>query len=108
MGFRALCPPWLAACTCNERTAADRARCRLSRRARAEKLGEPRIVLVPGFGVLVHRQAVAAVEPMARCLADVTTRIGPDEPIRALPDGDVDMLVNWDAEKYRQSLARTG
>jgi rhamnose utilization protein RhaD (predicted bifunctional aldolase and dehydrogenase) len=75
---------------------------------RTQGEGEPRVVLVPGKGVLVHHQAVAAVEPMARCLADVTRRIGADEPVRALTDRDVDALVNWDAEKYRQSLARTG
>jgi rhamnose utilization protein RhaD (predicted bifunctional aldolase and dehydrogenase) len=78
-----------------------------SKRALVEGLGEPQIVLVPGKGVLVHRQAVPAVEPMARCLADVTARIGRDEPVSALSDVDVDALVNWDAEKYRQSLART-
>jgi rhamnose utilization protein RhaD (predicted bifunctional aldolase and dehydrogenase) len=77
------------------------------KRAKAEGL-EPRIVLVPGKGVLVHRQSVAAVEPMARCLADVTARIDHDEPVHALSERDVDALVNWDAEKYRQSLARTG
>jgi rhamnose utilization protein RhaD (predicted bifunctional aldolase and dehydrogenase) len=75
-------------------------------RARKEGLGEPRIVLVPGKGVLVHRQAVAAVEPMGRCLADVTARIGPDEPVRPLSERDVAALVNWDAEIYRQALAR--
>ena len=77
-------------------------------RARIAGLGDPRIALIPDKGVLVHRRAVAAVEPMARCLADVTARIGRDEPVRALPDRDVDALVNWDAEKYRQSLARAG
>jgi rhamnose utilization protein RhaD (predicted bifunctional aldolase and dehydrogenase) len=75
-------------------------------RARREGLGEPSIVLVPDKGVLVHHQAVAAVEPMGRCLADVTARIGADEPVRPLSDRDVDALVNWDAEKYRQALAR--
>jgi rhamnose utilization protein RhaD (predicted bifunctional aldolase and dehydrogenase) len=77
-------------------------------RAKAEEFGEPQIILVPGKGVLVHRQSVAAVEPMARCLADVTARIDPDEPVRALAKHEVDALVNWDAEKYRHSLSHTG
>jgi rhamnose utilization protein RhaD (predicted bifunctional aldolase and dehydrogenase) len=77
-------------------------------RARGVGLGEPRILLVPGAGVLVHRASLPAVQPMARCLADVTSRIAQDEPVSALSDADVDALINWDAEKYRQSLARAG
>lgn len=77
------------------------------RRAKAEGFGEPQIILIPAKGVLVHRRSVAAVGPMARCLADVTARIDLDEPVRALAKQDVDALANWDAEKYRHSLAHT-
>jgi rhamnose utilization protein RhaD (predicted bifunctional aldolase and dehydrogenase) len=76
-------------------------------RAQAGRFGDPPIILVPGRGIIVHRRSVAAVEPMARCLADVTARIDPDEPVRALAKPDVDVLVNWDAEKYRHCLAHT-
>jgi rhamnose utilization protein RhaD (predicted bifunctional aldolase and dehydrogenase) len=75
------------------------------KRAQAERFGEPQIILLPGKGTLVHRRSVAAVEPMTRCLADVTARIAPDEPVRALAKHDVDVLLDWDAEKYRQSSA---
>ena len=41
---------------------------------------------------------------MGRCLADVMRRVEEEDPLVALTDADVDRLVNWDAEKYRQTL----
>lgn len=61
------------------------------------------LVAVPGQGVLVRADARPAVEAMGRCLADVMRRVDPDEPLLALTHQDIDRLVNWDAEKYRQS-----
>ena len=63
------------------------------------------LVAVPGKGVLVRTDARPAVEAMGRCLADVMRRVGPDDPLVALTDEDIDRLVNWDAEKYRQQVA---
>jgi rhamnose utilization protein RhaD (predicted bifunctional aldolase and dehydrogenase) len=62
------------------------------------------LVAVPGKGVLVRTDARPAVEAMGRCLADVMRRVGPDDPLVALTGEDIDRLVNWDAEKYRQGL----
>jgi rhamnose utilization protein RhaD (predicted bifunctional aldolase and dehydrogenase) len=62
------------------------------------------LVAVPGTGVIIRRDARSAVEAMGRCLADVMRRVGPDDPLVALTDEDVDRLVNWDAEKYRQTM----
>ena len=62
------------------------------------------IVALPGAGVLVRHDAKPAAEAMARCLADVMRRTPPDAPLVALTDHDVDRLVNWDAEKYRQTM----
>jgi hypothetical protein len=41
---------------------------------------------------------------MGRCLADVMRRVEEQDPLTALTDEDIDRLVNWDAEKYRQTL----
>jgi hypothetical protein len=41
---------------------------------------------------------------MARCLADVTRRLKPEDPVRTLTLEEELALVNWDAEKYRQAL----
>ena len=59
------------------------------------------LVAVPGKGVLVREDAKPAVEAMGRCLADVMRRVEVDDPLQALTAGDVDRLVNWDAEVYR-------
>jgi rhamnose utilization protein RhaD (predicted bifunctional aldolase and dehydrogenase) len=62
------------------------------------------LVAIVGKGVLIRSDAKPAVEPMGRCLADVMRRVGEDSTLIALNDRDIDSLVNWDAEKYRQDL----
>lgn len=65
---------------------------------------EPKLIVVPGQGVLLPRDATPAIHAMARCLADVAVRLASDDPVRILTRDDELALVNWDAEKYRQSL----
>jgi len=66
------------------------------------------LVVVPGAGVLLHEAATPGAHALIRCLADVTCRLRSDDPIAALSPDDEAQLLNWDAEKYRQSLdART-
>jgi rhamnose utilization protein RhaD (predicted bifunctional aldolase and dehydrogenase) len=62
-------------------------------------------VAIPGKGVLIRNDAKPAVEPMVRCLADVMRRIEPGTPLVSLTDENIAMLLNWDAEKYRQGLS---
>ena len=62
------------------------------------------LVALPGKGVLLHREAKPAVEPMGRCLADIMRRVAPDDVLSALDGPDIGHLLNWDAEKYRQTL----
>ncbi|MGE0239422.1 MAG: class II aldolase/adducin family protein [Parvibaculaceae bacterium] len=75
-----------------------------ARRIGLEGRPEPKLVLVPEEGVLLPRDATPAIHAMARCLADVAVRLAPRDPIRTLGRDDELALVNWDAEKYRQSL----
>jgi rhamnose utilization protein RhaD (predicted bifunctional aldolase and dehydrogenase) len=65
---------------------------------------EPKLIAVPGEGVLLPRDATPAIHAMARCLADVAVRLAANDPVRPLTREDELALVNWDAEKYRQSL----
>jgi rhamnose utilization protein RhaD (predicted bifunctional aldolase and dehydrogenase) len=65
---------------------------------------EPRLVVVPGKGVLLPNDATPAMHAMARCLADVAARLCADDPVHVLTLEDELALVNWDAEKYRQAL----
>jgi rhamnose utilization protein RhaD (predicted bifunctional aldolase and dehydrogenase) len=61
-------------------------------------------IAIPGMGVLIHKSAKAAVEPMVRCMADVFRRVEPAANLSALTENDIGQLLNWDAEKYRQTL----
>ncbi len=61
-------------------------------------------VALPGLGVLVHRSAKPSVEPMLRCAGDVFRRVPADAPLKALTASEIDQLLNWDAEKYRQTI----
>jgi rhamnose utilization protein RhaD (predicted bifunctional aldolase and dehydrogenase) len=61
-------------------------------------------VAIPRKGVLVRKDAKPSIEPMLRCLGDVFSRIAPDAKLKALTDNEIDQLLNWDAEKYRQTL----
>jgi rhamnose utilization protein RhaD (predicted bifunctional aldolase and dehydrogenase) len=62
------------------------------------------LVALPGVGVVIRDDAMPAIEPMGRCLADVMRRVTEQDPLVALTASDIDRLVNWDAEKYRQTL----
>ena len=64
------------------------------------------LLLLPGAGVLLPRDATPSVRALARCLADVTARLGSGDPLRYLQPADELALLNWDAEKYRQAMAK--
>jgi rhamnose utilization protein RhaD (predicted bifunctional aldolase and dehydrogenase) len=66
----------------------------------------PTSIVFPGAGVLMRSDATSGSDAMARCLADVAARIPADARLRALTPGEHRQLTNWDAEKYRQDLAR--
>ncbi len=66
---------------------------------------KPPAVLVPDVGIQIRVNATAAQRAMMRCLSDVLRRFPKDwtaEPIGSDAEAD---LLNWDAEKYRQSLS---
>ena len=64
------------------------------------------LVALPGLGVVIHKTAKAAVEPMGRCLADVMRRVGLNQEVVGLNTEDIGRLTNWDAEKYRQDRCK--
>jgi rhamnose utilization protein RhaD (predicted bifunctional aldolase and dehydrogenase) len=65
------------------------------------------LLLVPEAGVLLRGGASGGAVALARCLADVTTRLDPEEDITVLGAADEAELAGWDAEKYRRTLDRT-
>ena len=66
----------------------------------------PMMILFPKLGVLMRRDATAGADAMARCLADVTRRVAAGARLNYLSAAENHELLNWDAEKYRQSLAK--
>lgn len=73
----------------------------------SRRLGQqPPMIIFPGQGVLMRDGASAGAEAMARCLADVCTRVPEGSAVRYLTDKEHLQLTDWDAEKYRQSLNR--
>ena len=72
----------------------------------ASQAAPPKLVLAPGEGAFVLRSSAEAVDAMVRCLADVTARLTTGDPVAPLTAEDEDALLNWDAEHYRQALAR--
>lgn len=69
-------------------------------------MSAPVSILVPGKGVLMRGDANPGAHAMARCLADVTARVPEGAPVYYLNDAENDELLNWDAERYRQTLNR--
>ena len=66
----------------------------------------PVTILFPGEGILMRNDATPGADAMARCLADVLARVSEDAPVRVLTPEEHLQLTDWDAEKYRQDLAR--
>ena len=67
--------------------------------------GNAPAIAFPSLGVLVHRSAKPAVEPMLACLSEVFLRADLNEKLRPLTRKDIAALLDWDAEKYRQTLS---
>jgi rhamnose utilization protein RhaD (predicted bifunctional aldolase and dehydrogenase) len=64
------------------------------------------MLVVPETGVLIHETALRGADELARALADVTGRIDPEAPINVLTGEQEQELIAWDAELYRQKIAR--
>ena len=80
--------------TCDEATA---------RRA-ASGLTPPALVLLPGAGALMPVDAAPSALALARCLGDVLVRLPEGAAVQTLTFQQNADLLNWDAEKYRQTL----
>jgi rhamnose utilization protein RhaD (predicted bifunctional aldolase and dehydrogenase) len=64
----------------------------------------PKMLLVPGKGVLLSDDLTQGGEVMARCLSEVVTRIPAGEKIAYLSEAEEYELTHWEAEQYRQAL----
>jgi len=76
-------------------------------RWKAAGLPAPRWAIVRGAGIALADDIARGGDEMARCLADVAARLPADAALAFLADEDIAALTDWDAEKYRQRMART-
>ena len=65
-----------------------------------------RLYLVPGSGALLAVDATESADELALCLALTLERVAEAAPLHHLSAAEEAELLDWDAEKYRQSLAR--
>ncbi|WP_315779915.1 MULTISPECIES: class II aldolase/adducin family protein [unclassified Bradyrhizobium] len=73
-------------------------------RAGAAGLAAPVAALAPGLGAIIRNDASPGAEAMLSCLALVTSRLPLSAEISYLSSQHEQMLLNWDAERYRQQL----
>jgi rhamnose utilization protein RhaD (predicted bifunctional aldolase and dehydrogenase) len=64
------------------------------------------LVLVEGAGAVLAQDASASARAMAGCLADVLSLLPNGVRVPPLSEADEDALLDWDAERYRQKIAR--
>ena len=64
------------------------------------------VIIVRDFGVVISRDFSDNAESMLYCLASVLLRIQKGEELRYLTQEEELELMDWDAEKYRQSIQR--
>lgn len=73
---------------------------------RARDLSIPKMLLAPGLGVLLWNELTAGGRVMARCLAEVVSRIPDGASVTYLSADEEYELTHWEAEQYRQALDR--
>ncbi|MFO1055977.1 MAG: class II aldolase/adducin family protein [Dongiaceae bacterium] len=66
----------------------------------------PACLLVPGLGTLARADLVPGAEAMLRCLGLVAGRLPAAARVTYLTAEDEHRLLNWEAEAFRQTLAR--
>ena len=67
--------------------------------------GKPVCIIMAQHGVMLRTDCTPAQEAMLACYAAVTARIKNVSDVVCLTAEQIAALLNWDAEKYRQSLS---
>jgi rhamnose utilization protein RhaD (predicted bifunctional aldolase and dehydrogenase) len=65
------------------------------------------VVFVKGCGVFVAKDLSRAKRVQLRCYFDVVTRLGDGDKVRSLSSSQIADLLGWEAENYRQGLAKS-
>ena len=64
-----------------------------------------KLILVNNTGAILNTQSSEAVRAMGKCLSDVLLRLPEEWTVEGLSKNNINELINWDAEKYRQNIA---
>lgn len=71
----------------------------------SDALATSSFIFVPHLGVLKHEKVTVSELDQLLCYSDVLRRIYVNTDLRNLNYNEVLALIDWDAEKYRQSVA---
>ena len=61
-------------------------------------------IVIKNIGVLVSKKARNGIDEMLLCHAEVLSRINTDDKLNYLSESEVGRLLDWEPEKYRQSI----
>ena len=61
-------------------------------------------IIIKDEGVLVSKHASSDIDEMLRCHSELLLRIADNEKLRYLSNSEVDRLLDWEPEKYRQTI----
>jgi rhamnose utilization protein RhaD (predicted bifunctional aldolase and dehydrogenase) len=66
---------------------------------------ESAFVIIPSQGIILHKNISETQKDMLECYVEVSLRIKTTDNIVSLLPEQIAKLLDWDAEKYRQTLA---
>ena len=66
---------------------------------------QPPLVFVKNTGIYIHKDNFTKIHFIQlQCFVDILLRLDRYEGISVIPDNEIQKLLNWDAEKYRQQM----
>ena len=66
---------------------------------------QPPLVFVKNTGIYIHKDIFSKIHFIQlQCFVDILLRLNRYEDIPVIPDHEIQKLLNWDAEKYRQQM----
>ena len=67
-----------------------------------------KMLLIDKIGVILNISTSEAEKAMCKCLSDILIRLPEEWTVEGLSKENINELINWDAEKYRQKMAKKG
>ena len=61
-------------------------------------------IIIKDYGVLISKDARGDIDEMLRCHAKILIRVNMMDKLNYLSEDEVGRLLDWEPEKYRQSI----